>query len=240
MDPWTVITHETAQEKIGFGCQLTFPTLSIVDPELMVSIPPHLTAYQGFDAFFHAAEGFIANCATPISDLYALEAIRLIYKYLPVAVADGKNLKARAKIAWASTLAGMVEATSSCTSEHSLEHAMSAYYPQLPHGAGLIALSEAYFETFRHDCTKRYMKMAEMMTQKKSNRPSDFIDALITLQKECKVHSIKLSEFGIQSEDFPKFLQMQEIRWEDCSLSTHARLQTKKSCISLKILINNG
>ena len=93
MDPWTVITHETAQEKIGFGCQLTFPTLSIVDPELMVSIPPHLTAYQGFDAFFHAAEGFIANCATPISDLYALEAIRLIYKYLPVAVADGKNLK---------------------------------------------------------------------------------------------------------------------------------------------------
>ena len=45
------------------------------------------------------------------------------------------------------------------------------------------------------------------MTQKKSNRPSDFIDALITLQKECKVHSIKLSEFGIQSEDFPKFLQ---------------------------------
>ena len=147
---------------------------------------PHLTAYQGFDAFFHAAEGFIANCATPISDLYALEAIRLIYKYLPVAVADGKNLKARAKIAWASTLAGMVEATSSCTSEHSLEHAMSAYYPQLPHGAGLIALSEAYFETFRHDCTKRYMKMAEMMTQKKSNRPSDFIDALITLQKNVK------------------------------------------------------
>lgn len=112
--------------------------------------------------------GFIANCATPISDLYALEAIRLIYKYLPVAVADGKNLKARAKIAWASTLAGMVEATSSCTSEHSLEHAMSAYYPQLPHGAGLIALSEAYFETFRHDCTKRYMKMAEMMTQKRA------------------------------------------------------------------------
>ena len=56
----SVITHETAQEKIGFGCQLTFPTLSIVDPELLVSIPPHLTAYQGFDAFFHAAEGFIA------------------------------------------------------------------------------------------------------------------------------------------------------------------------------------
>ena len=202
-----VIIDEDAKKKMVCVDPNDIPAVAIVDPELMVSIPPHLTAYQGFDAFFHAAEGFIANCATPISDLYALEAIRLIYKYLPVAVADGKNLKARAKIAWASTLAGMVEATSSCTSEHSLEHAMSAYDPQLTHGAGLIDLSEAYFETFRHDCTKRYMKMAEMMTQKKSNRPSDFIDALITLQKECKVHSIKLSEFGIQSEDFPNFLQ---------------------------------
>ena len=207
MDPWTVITHETAQEKIGFGSPLTYPTLSIVDPELMVSIPPKLTAFQGFDAFFHAAEGFIANCATPTSDLYALEAIRLLYKYLPVAVADGQNLKARAKVAWASTLAGMVESTSSCTSEHSLEHAMSAYYPQLPHGAGLIALSEAYFETFRHDCTKRYMKMAEVMTEKKSNRASDFIDALITMQKECGVNHLKLSEYGIRPDDFPRILQ---------------------------------
>lgn len=206
-DPWTVITNEEKQEKIGFGNQHTFPVLSIVDPELMVSIPPHLTAYQGFDAFFHAAEGFLANCATPISDLYALEAIRLLYKYLPVAVKDGKNLKARAKVAWASTLAGLVESTSSCTSEHSLEHAMSAYYPALPHGAGLIAISEAYFETFRNDCMKRYMKMAEVMTQQKSNRPSDFMDALIRMQKECEVYQLKLSDWGLKEEDLPKMVQ---------------------------------
>ena len=207
MDPWTVITHETAQEKIGFGCQLTFPTLSIVDPELMVSIPPHLTAYQGFDAFFHAAEGFIANCATPISDLYALEAIRLLYKYLPVAVKDGKNLKARAKVAWASTLAGLVESTSSCTSEHSMEHDMSAFHQELPHGAGLIAISEVYFETFRNDCMKRYMKMAEAMTQQKSNRPSDFIDALVRMQKACDVYGLQLSQFGVKEKDLPQMVQ---------------------------------
>lgn len=206
-DPWTVITNEERQEKTGFGNELTFPVLSIVDPELMVSIPPHLTAYQGFDAFFHAAEGFIANCATPISDLYALEAIRLLYKYLPVAVKDGRDLKARAKVAWASTLAGLVEATSSCTSEHSLEHAMSAYYPELPHGAGLIAISENYFETFRNDSMKRYMKMAEIMTQQKSNRPSDFIDALVRMQKECDVYGLKLSIWGLKEEDFPKMVQ---------------------------------
>ena len=206
-DPWTVITNEERQEKIGFGCALTFPTISIIDPELMISIPPRLTAFQGFDAFFHAAEGFIANCASSISDLYALEAIRLLYKYLPIAVNDGKNLKARAKVAWASTLAGMVESTSSCISQHSLEHAMSAYYPNLPHGAGLIALSEAYFETFRNDCMKRYMKMAEIMTQQKSNRPSDFIDALIRMQKECNIYGLQLSEWGLKEEDIPKMAQ---------------------------------
>lgn len=206
-DPWTVITNEDKNEKIGFGCRFTFPTLSIVDPEMMLSLPPHLTAYQGFDAFFHAAEGFIANCATPISDLYALEAIRLLYKYLPVAVADGKNLKARAKVAWASTLAGLVESTSSCISEHSMEHAMSAYYPQLPHGAGLIAISVPYFETFRNDCMKRYMKMAEVMTQQKSNRPSDFIDALERMKKECHVDNIMLSDYGIKTDDLPKMVQ---------------------------------
>lgn len=206
-DPWTVITNQDKQEKIGFGCSHTYPTMSIIDPELMLSIPPRLTAFQGFDAFFHAAEGYIANCATSISDLYALEAIRLLYKYLPIAVNDGRNLKARAKVAWASTLAGMVESTSSCISQHSLEHAMSAYYPNLPHGAGLIALSEGYFDTFRNDSMKRYMKMAEIMTQQKSNRPSDFIDALVRMQKECHVYGLNLSDWGLKEVDIPKMAQ---------------------------------
>lgn len=206
VDPWTVITNLEKNEKIGTGSKVTFPFLSIVDPELMLSIPSHLTAYQGFDAFFHAAEGYIANCASPISDLYALEAIRLLYKYLPLAVKDGKNLKARVKVAWASTLAGMVESTSSCTSEHSLEHALSAYYPELPHGAGLIAISQAYFGTFKNDRAKRYMKMSEIMTGNKSIDPSDFIKALICMQRECGVYNMKLSDWGVPKEDFPKMV----------------------------------
>lgn len=206
-DPWTVITHETAHEKIGFGCPLTFPTISIVDPELMVSIPPRFTAYQGFDAFFHAAEGYIANCATPISDLYALEAIRLLYKYLPAAVADGHDLEARTNVAWASTLAGMVESTSSCTSEHSMEHAMSALYPALPHGAGLICLSKAYFETFVDDSKDRYMKMAEVMTSEPAHQAGDFVDALVKMQKACGMDQLKLSDWGLKEEDLPKMVQ---------------------------------
>ena len=105
-----------------------------------MTIPPALTAYQGFDAFFHASEGYIAKCSSPISDIFALKSIELIAKYLPAAVKDGSDAEAREQVALANTLAGFVESTSSCTSEHSMEHALSAAKPGLPHGAGLIML----------------------------------------------------------------------------------------------------
>lgn len=99
----------------------------------------------------------------------------------------------------------MVEATSSCTGEHSLEHAMSAFYPKLPHGAGLIAISKAYYKAFKNDAMKRYMKMAEKMTMQKSARPSDFLDALDIMQRECGVDNVKLSDWGITPADFDRF-----------------------------------
>jgi len=140
-DPWTVITKEDTQEKIGFGFRGTFPTMSIVDPELMLSVPPKLTAYQGFDALFHAVEGYMATIASPMGDMFALQAIEYIAKYLPRAVNNGDDLEARAYVALANTYSGFVETISCCTSEHSIEHALSAFHPSLPHGAGLIMIS---------------------------------------------------------------------------------------------------
>jgi alcohol dehydrogenase len=206
-DPWTVITHEERHEKIGFGNQHTFPVFSIVDPELMVSVPASLTAYQGFDAFFHAAEGYIARIATPISDLYALRSIGLLYRNLSKAVKNGNDMEARTQVALASMLSGMVESTSGCTSEHSMEHAMSAFYPELPHGAGLIILSKAYFTAFLDACPERFMQMAEAMTGEKSTVHEDFVKALGSMQQACGVDNLKMSHWGIQQEDLPKLVK---------------------------------
>ncbi len=211
-DPWTVITHEEKNEKIGFGTPETFPVLSVVDPELMLTIPKHLTAYQGFDAFFHAAEGVIASIATPVSDSYALKSIELIAEYLPAAIEDGSNLEARTNVALANTLSGFVESTSSVTSEHSLEHALSAYYPDLPHGAGLIILSKAYFEFFADVNQERYKLMARAMGKKveglADREGADlFLEALAELQDACGVSDLKLSDYGIKEEEFPKFAE---------------------------------
>lgn len=207
-DPWTVITKEETNEKIGFGNADTFPVLSVVDPELMLTVPKHLTAYQGFDAFFHAAEGYIANIATPISDAYALKSIELIAKYLPVCVKDGNNLEARTQVALANTLSGFVESTSSCTSEHSMEHALSAYHPELPHGAGLIMLSEAYYTFFASKVPDRFVAMAKAMgvdvdSLPPEERPMSFVKALVKLQEDCDVRDLKMSDYGIKKEDIP-------------------------------------
>jgi alcohol dehydrogenase len=209
-DPWTVITREETNEKIGFGNQYTFPAISIVDPDLMMSVPPVLTAYQGFDALFHATEGYIANCATPMSDLYALKSIELIAHWLPTVVRDGSHKEARAQVAFANTLSGLVETTSSCTSEHSLEHAMSGRHPKLAHGAGLIMLSHAYYSFFLGRIPSHlYENMARAMGENvdalpEAERPKAFITALDKLIVACGMKGLKMSDYGIAKEELPE------------------------------------
>lgn len=209
-DPWTVITNADTNEKIGFGIKDTFPTLSVVDPELMVSVPSLFTAYQGMDAFFHSSEGYLANVAQPVSDLYALDSIKRITRFLPEAVKDGHNLQAREEMAWASTQAGMVESMSSCISEHSMEHALSAFYPDLPHGAGLVALSLPYYSyLMKKDKDKiavRYMEMARAMGEA-GNGPEDFLMALRKLIEKVGLSELKLSSWGISPEEAEKLAE---------------------------------
>ncbi|WP_040195804.1 iron-containing alcohol dehydrogenase [Candidatus Soleaferrea massiliensis] len=204
-DPWTVVTKEETGEKIGFGYDKTFPYFSIVDPDLMMSIPPYLTAYQGFDALFHSTEGYIANISNFMSDMYALKAIELIGKYLVRAVKDGSDEEARAGVALANTLSGFVESTSSCTSEHSLEHALSGYHPKLTHGAGLIMVSAAYYETFAATVPERYVQMAKALGRRDASQASDFIEALKDLQKACGVDDLKMSDFDVDKDDLKKY-----------------------------------
>jgi alcohol dehydrogenase len=203
-DPWTVITN--GEEKIGFGYDRTFPALSIVDPELMMSVPSDLTAYQGFDALFHSTEGYVNKTANEMSDLFALKAISLIGKSLEKAVADGNDEAARADVALANTLAGIVESTSGCISEHSIEHAMSAYHHNLTHGAGLIMISLAYYTFLAKSgsCDERLIDMAKALGKTDADKPTDFVVALQSLQKACGVDQLKMSDYGIQRDELEK------------------------------------
>ena len=206
-DPWGVITNDETHEKIGFGgWDELFPVLSIVDPALMASVPPRLTAYQGFDALFHATESYISKFANLMSDMYALTSIENVAEYLPRAVKDGGDAAARERMAFANTLSGIVMTVSETTAEHSIEHAMSAYHQDLPHGAGLIMISRAFYEFFveRHACDARFICMARAMGVERADKPEDFIAALVDLQRACGVADLKMSDYGIAPDEFEK------------------------------------
>ena len=201
-DPFMVITN--GEEKIGGGGEKCFPAISVVDPDFMMTVPPHLTAYQGFDAFFHAAEGYIARTASPMSDMFALRAVELIGRSLATAVHDGGDREARAEVALANTLAGFVETLSSCTGEHAIEHALSAFHPALPHGAGLIMISRAYWSRFAEVSGDRMAALARALGRTGATGAADFLAALSGLQKRCGVHQLRLSGYGVRPEDFGK------------------------------------
>ena len=205
VDEYGVITNPDTHEKIGFGGDVRlFPAVAIVDPELMVSVPPAYTAYQGFDALFHSTETYINNVANEMSDMVSSTAIKNIGENLAKAVADGSDIKARTAVAWANTMSGYAMVIGGCTSEHSLEHAMSAYHQHLPHGAGLIMISLAYYKRFidAHVCDERFVDMAKWLGKSDATKPEDFLTALADLQKACGVYGLKMSDYGIKPEEF--------------------------------------
>lgn len=204
-DQWGVITNEETNEKIGFGgYDFLFPVLSVVDPELMVSVPPKFTAYQGFDALFHSTECYLSRFHNRMGDMLALTAIENIGKYLVRAVKNGSDLEAREGMAFANNLSGRVMTVSCCTSEHSMEHAMSAYHQGLPHGAGLIMISAAYYQHFvdDHVCDERFIDMARALGKQDASRAQDFVDMLVQLQQDCGVAELKMSDYGIRRDEF--------------------------------------
>ena len=200
VDQWGVVTNPATNEKIGCGgMDELFPVIAVVDPELMLTVPSKFTAYQGFDALFHSVESYISKFANLASDMYALTAIEHIARNLPRAVANGDDLEARTRVAFGNTLSGVVMCLSATTSQHSMEHAMSAYHQDLPHGAGLIMLSRAYFSFFidRHVCDERFVRMARAMGMEQAAQPGDFITALTRLQQACGVADLRMSDYGI-------------------------------------------
>lgn len=201
---WGVISRNDTHEKIGFGgAPELVPVLAVVAPELMKTVPSKYTAYQGFDALFHNTEVMMSNGVNILSETLALSAIENIAKYLPRAAADGNDIEARERVAYGSTIAGITMQLTSTTAQHSMEHAMSAYHPDLPHGAGLIMISVEFARYFieRHACDGQFIKMAKAMGMPEADKAEDFLTALIQLQKDCGVADLKMSDYGFTKDE---------------------------------------
>ncbi len=207
IDNGAVITNPETNEKTAFFGG--FPVLSIVDPELMTSVPAKQTAYQGFDALFHSTEAYIAANANLMSDMFARAAIENVGKYLAKAISTPNDKEARSAMAFANSMSGFVMCVGACTSEHSLEHALSAYHQDLPHGAGLIMISKAYYAHLieKHACDQRFIDMAKFLGMENATKPQDFLTMLDKLQKDCGVDNLKMSDYGISEDELTKMAE---------------------------------
>lgn len=208
LDAWTIITNDETNEKMSGGNKNTFPVLAIVDPDLMLSVPPKFTAYQGFDALFHSVECYINKTNNLMADMFALKAIEAVGRNLAAAYADGQNVKAREQVAFGSSLGGLVMSVDNLCSEHAMEHPLSAYHPQIAHGAGLIMISRAYYTHMMEngpELAPRFVDMAKAMGKEDAKEAADFITVLTDLQKACGVDELKMSDYGITPEEFPTF-----------------------------------
>lgn len=159
---FAVITNPDKNEKPGIGHTSMYPTISIVDPELMLSMPKSVTANTGIDVLFHAVEAYLSTVATPFTDLLAEEAIKLVMDNLGKVLDDGSNLEARSKMAWANTLAGVAIVQASTVAIHGMGHPIGGH-TNAPHGLTMASLGVAYFNYTYDANVKKYAHIARLL-----------------------------------------------------------------------------
>jgi len=136
--------------------------IAMLDPELTVALPPKITAFTGMDALTHAVEGITSIAAEPIADAMGLHAIRLISKYLPIAVKEPDNIEARGHMLIASSLAGLCFGNTMTGAVHATAHALGGRYG-VPHGLGNGIMLPIVMEFNVEEVPLRFLMIADAM-----------------------------------------------------------------------------
>ncbi len=162
MTRFAVITDTSRHVKMAIADWRITPGIAIDDPVLMVGMPPALTAATGMDALTHAVEAYVSTIANPMTDACAVESIKLVFKYLRKAVANGQDLEAREGMCFAQYLGGMAFNNASLGYVHSMAHQLGGFY-NLPHGE-CNALLLPHVEKFNLIAkVEKFAAMAEIM-----------------------------------------------------------------------------
>ena len=151
----TVITDKVSNRKKNPGHPKLVPDAAILDPLLTVSLPKQMTAYTGLDALAHAMEAYVSTRATPMSDHFALEAIRMIGKWLPMAYENGEDVEAREGMLLGSYYAGIAFSNASTNLAHAAARPLGARF-RIPHGLSVALLMPYVIEYGLDVSVERY------------------------------------------------------------------------------------
>lgn len=211
-DQFCVITNEETQEKLDFIADAMFPSISIIDPELMMTLPRSLSTFQGFDALFHCAECYVGNGhQNRLLDTYASDGVTTIGKYLIRVITDPTDKEARTNLAYAADiLGGYSMVLAPVTSHHILAQTLGGMYPTFPHGATLIAVAEEYYKKAAPLMPDEFDDLGEMLGEKRDPAQPGyaFVKGLVRLLDEAGIRDLKMSDYGVKPEDFEKIVHM--------------------------------
>jgi lactaldehyde reductase len=202
-----VIIDEEKKKKMVCVDPNDIPSVAIVDPELMYSMPKGLTAATGMDALTHAIESYITPGAWTISDMFELKAIELISQHLKNAVDNGQNVEAREGMAVAQYVAGMGFSNVGLGIVHSMAHPLGAFY-DTPHGlANALLLPYVMEYNAQSPAAPKYKDIAKAMGvdtegMNDAEGVKAAIDAVKALSASIGIPT-KLSEIGVKEEDLP-------------------------------------
>lgn len=191
----TVITDPATRVKMNPGSPMIVPEVAVVDPALMLGVPPAVTASTGIDALTHAIEAYVSRRAQPLTDVLALKAISLIAEWLPVAWADGANLEARSNMAIASLIAGMAFSNASTNLVHAMARPLGVYF-NVPHGLANAVLLKECMEFSLPANPGRFADVARAMGKKVAHlRPLEA--AALSVEAVCELcQAIEIPRLG--------------------------------------------
>ncbi|HOY64070.1 MAG: NAD-dependent methanol dehydrogenase [bacterium ADurb.Bin236] len=197
VNPFMVATDSQKDLKLAFAPEQAFPRAAVLDPELLLTLPKRQTASTGVDALSHALEAYWAKRAQPVSDINALEAVRLSFRWLPTAFENGSNIAAREKTMLASLLASLAFSSTGTCACHSISYPLTARYG-LDHGFACAFTMPEILE-WNWEALGEEKQNALLAAMEVPDGPSavaklrDFCASLGTPQK--------LSDIGVKPED---------------------------------------
>lgn len=208
--PIAILSDDQEKLKKGIVSPRLFPASAILDPELTLGLPPSVTAATGMDALIHAVEAYTSRNATPLTDLLAVQAMKLIFENIRTAYANGSDLHARSNMLEGSMLAGMAFANAGVTAVHAFAYPIGAEF-HIPHGVANSIMLAAVMEFNMLGNLRKFAQMAELfgedtvgLSERKSAQLA--VEALRTLAADLRVPS-HLSEFGVKEEDIPSLAE---------------------------------
>ena len=215
-DSGAVITNWETHEKTVLGSPLLFPRVSIIDPELTVTVPKDYTIDGGIDIICHVIESFFTgDNDTPVQDRFSLSIVRTVMDYLPDVIEDPQDINARGQLSWCSTLAlsGMINSGRGGNFPlHAMEHALSAHY-DISHGRGLALLLPRLMEFTYPSRPAKFAFMARELFGIDSERKTELEQARLAIDwmidfLQSVGRYMKMEDVGIKDDS--KFEQMAE------------------------------